>query len=131
MWPAIRAGPRGVALDRCGNLYIADTGDNRVRKITIVADGGEAHRQYPLHAARPASQERTENFAMCVRSARRLREGARKDGGALFRSDSSFDQLRMTWGQRAAALKGRSILPEVTMRASEPAAHGAGPLPSP
>src|SRR5262249_52826914 len=49
--PAINAQlffPDGVAVDRAGNLFIADTGNNRVRKvssneiITTVAGGGSA-----------------------------------------------------------------------------------------
>lgn len=35
--PALSAslsGPRGVAVDRAGNLYIADTGHNRIRRVT-------------------------------------------------------------------------------------------------
>ncbi len=31
--------PTGVAFDTTGNLYISDTGNNRVRKITVDADG--------------------------------------------------------------------------------------------
>jgi hypothetical protein len=41
------AGPRGIAVDAVGNLYIADTGNQRIRKvsngvITTVAGGGSA-----------------------------------------------------------------------------------------
>ena len=28
------SGPRGVAVDQAGNLYIADTGHNRIRKVS-------------------------------------------------------------------------------------------------
>ncbi|HZI19847.1 MAG TPA: NHL repeat-containing protein [Pyrinomonadaceae bacterium] len=50
--------PSGIALDREGNLYVADTGNNRVRKVTkegvvttLAGDGTAGHRDGPAAQA--------------------------------------------------------------------------------
>src|SRR2546422_2664456 len=55
--PALRAaleGPSGVAQDRSGNIFIADTGNSRIRRvdgssgaITTVAGTGAVNHHYP------------------------------------------------------------------------------------
>ncbi|MES2390975.1 MAG: Ig-like domain repeat protein [Acidobacteriota bacterium] len=89
------SGPSGLALDTAGNLYIADTGDNRVRKVVIgtgvistIAGSGTAgydHDNVPgttaeLNAPYAVAADLSGNVYIADRANNRIREVAAGTG---------------------------------------------------
>ena len=66
------SGPQGVAVDGCGNVYVADTGNSTIRKLT---SSGTV--QHPGRAARQPRQRRRR------RDQRQIQSAARRGGGCL------------------------------------------------
>jgi uncharacterized protein (TIGR03437 family) len=92
--PAAKAqlnGPRGLALDSSGNLYIADTGNNRVREITtdgnISTVAGNGTAGYSGDGGPPASGELSQPYGVAVDT-----------GGNLYIADSGNSRVRKVSG---------------------------------
>ena len=93
-------GPRGVVVDPDGNLYIADTGNDRVRKVTAggtistVAGGGAGHF---CGDGGPAT-------SACLN----VPAGVAADDGVIYIADTANDRVRkVTAGGTISTLAGR------------------------
>jgi uncharacterized protein (TIGR03437 family) len=82
------SGPRGVAVDRAGNLYIADTGHNRIRKVstggTITTIAGNGTCCYSGDGGSAASAQLNMPRGLWVDA-----------GGSVYVADSGNQAIRM------------------------------------
>ena len=101
-------GPRGVAVDAAGNVYIADSGNNRVRKVA--AGGNDHHRRRQrssrLHRRRRVARSARRSATRQHRRRRRPATSTSRDGARVRKVFASGHHLHHR-GQRTPRLLRR------------------------
>jgi sugar lactone lactonase YvrE len=100
--------PYGVAVDSGGNLYIADSGNERIRKVapsgTISTVAGNGTQGYSGDGGLATSAELSYPYGVAVDS-----------GGNLYIADTGNDRIRMVTGVASVTYSATTFFPQVAV----------------